>query len=87
MATAEVEKKHGNSGGVVSPIVEVNPSPKNGLASKLIDLLEKVIVKLMYDTSQPLHYLSGNFTPVDETPPVTDLPVKGHLPVSSSFRF
>jgi carotenoid cleavage dioxygenase len=48
--------------------------------------LEKLIVKLMYDTSQSHHYLSGNFAPVpDETPPVKDLPVKGYLPVSTAL--
>ncbi|EEF44631.1 9-cis-epoxycarotenoid dioxygenase, putative [Ricinus communis] len=69
------------------PIVEVNPSPRKGLTSKVIDFLEKLIVKLMHDPSQPLHYLSGNFAPVDETPPVTDLPVKGHLPECMNGEF
>ncbi|XP_058006907.1 carotenoid 9,10(9',10')-cleavage dioxygenase 1 isoform X1 [Hevea brasiliensis] len=78
---SEVEKKHGNNGGARQPIVEVNPKPSRGLASKLVDLLEKMIVKLMFDASKPLHYLSSNFAPVpDETPPVKDLPVKGYLP-------
>jgi hypothetical protein len=67
-------------------IVEVNPKPSKGFTSKAIDLLEKLIVKLMYDSSQPLHYLSGNFAPVkDETPPCKDLPVQGHLPVRTLF--
>lgn len=80
---SEVEKKQGNSGGAGVPIVEVKPKPRKGLASKFVDLLEKLIVKLMFDASKPLHYLSGNFAPVtDETPPVRDLSVKGHLPVS-----
>ncbi|OAY40002.1 carotenoid 9,10(9',10')-cleavage dioxygenase 1 [Manihot esculenta] len=78
---SEVEKKQGNSGGAGVPIVEVKPKPRKGLASKFVDLLEKLIVKLMFDASKPLHYLSGNFAPVtDETPPVRDLSVKGHLP-------
>ena len=72
----EIERLNGG-------VVVVNPQPSKGLASKAIDWLEKLIVKLMYDSSQPQHYLSGNFAPViDETPPFKDLPVKGHLPVS-----
>lgn len=64
-------------------VVVVNPKPAKGFASKFIDWLEKVVVKLGYDSKQPLHYLSGNFGPVvEETPPRKDLPVKGQLPVS-----
>lgn len=64
-------------------VVVVNPKPSGGLASKLLDWLEKVAVKLGYDSKQSLHYLMGNFAPVvEETPPFMDLPVKGHLPVS-----
>ena len=63
-------------------VVVVNPKPNNGFTAKLIDWVEKAVVKLMYDSKQPLHYLSGNFAPVDETPPCKDLLVKGHLPVS-----
>ncbi|XP_065870169.1 carotenoid 9,10(9',10')-cleavage dioxygenase 1 isoform X2 [Euphorbia lathyris] len=77
----EFQKKQGSIGRAGQAIVDVNPSPRKGLASKLIDLFEKLIVKLMFDTSQPLHYLSGNFAPVpDETPPVKDLSVEGYLP-------
>ncbi|KAJ8441067.1 hypothetical protein Cgig2_020358 [Carnegiea gigantea] len=66
-------------------IVEVNPKPSKGLISTAIDLLEKVVVKVMYDSSQTHHWLSGNFAPVPhETPPSTCLPVHGHLPVTSS---
>lgn len=65
-------------------VVVVNPKPNRGLASKLLDWLEKVAVKLGYDSKQSLHYLMGNFAPVvEETPPYVDLPVKGHLPVSN----
>ncbi|KAL9371401.1 hypothetical protein Peur_036541 [Populus x canadensis] len=79
---SQVEKKQEIGVGAGSTVVEVNPKPQKGLTSKLIDYLEKLIVKLMYDTSQSHHYLSGNFAPVpDETPPVKDLPVKGYLPV------
>ncbi|KAG6761085.1 hypothetical protein POTOM_034277 [Populus tomentosa] len=78
---SQVEKKQEIGVGAGSTVVEVNPKPQKGLTSKLIDYLEKLIVKLMYDTSQSQHYLSGNFAPVpDETPPVKDLPVKGYLP-------
>lgn len=75
---ANYDAKKGSGGG----IVEVNPKPKKGVTSKVVDYIEKLMVKFMYDASQPHHYLSGNFAPVpDETPPVTDLPVVGHLPV------
>ncbi|GKC49335.1 hypothetical protein Tco_1072080, partial [Tanacetum coccineum] len=61
-------------------VVVVNPKPSKGLTSKAVDWVEKVLVKLMYDSSQPHHWLFGNFAPVDETPPCTDLDVIGHLP-------
>ncbi|KAI3498165.1 hypothetical protein L1887_33934 [Cichorium endivia] len=42
----------------------------------------------MYDSSQPHHWLSGNFAPVvDETPPYKDLPVVGHLPECMNGEF
>lgn len=64
-------------------VVAVNPKPKKGLVSATVDLIERVIVYLMHDRKTPLHYLAGNFAPVrDETPPCTDLPVRGTLPVS-----
>lgn len=64
-------------------VVVVKPKPNEGIFSKAIDWLEKLIVKVMYDSSsEPHHYLSGNFAPVPETPPCKDLPVKGYLPVS-----
>lgn len=69
-----------------SGILNVEPKPSNGFTSKVVDLLEKVVVKLFYDSSLPHHWLAGNFAPVqDETPPTTDLTVKGFLPVSSSI--
>ncbi|XP_050283890.1 carotenoid 9,10(9',10')-cleavage dioxygenase 1 isoform X2 [Quercus robur] len=77
---AEEKQKH-SGGGAGGGIVAVDPKPSNGLTSKVIDFVEKLIVKLMYDSSLPHHYLSGNFAPVrEETPPTTDLLVKGHLP-------
>ncbi|XP_022148582.1 carotenoid 9,10(9',10')-cleavage dioxygenase 1 [Momordica charantia] len=83
------EEKQKLNGGVVDrSLVEVNPKPSKGLASKATDLLEKLFVKLMYDASNPQHYLSGNFAPVrDETPPITDLPVKGYLPECLNGEF
>ena len=85
MAEVEVEKLSYN-GGSRNGIVVVNPKPCKGLTSKLIDWFEKLVVKLMYDSPQPLKYLSGNFRPVrHETPPTKDLPVIGYLPVSYSF--
>lgn len=63
-------------------MVVVEPKPRKGLTSKVVDFVEKQIVKFMYDTSHPQHYLSGNFAPVpEETPPATNLLVKGFLPV------
>ncbi|GAB4860914.1 Dixin [Ancistrocladus abbreviatus] len=67
-------------------IVEVNPKPRKGISSKAIDLLEKMNVKLMSDSSQPHHYLSGNFAPVSgETPPSKGLPVKESRVLSSDY--
>ncbi|XP_011087733.1 carotenoid 9,10(9',10')-cleavage dioxygenase 1-like [Sesamum indicum] len=77
---AELERADGG-------VVVVKPKPKKGLASKVIDWLEWTFVKLMHDPKQPNHYLSGNFAPVDETPPLTDLPVKGHLPECLNGEF
>ncbi|GMN53617.1 hypothetical protein TIFTF001_022762 [Ficus carica] len=83
---AEVATEKASSGG--EGIVAVNPRPNRGVISKLIGLLEKVVVKLGYDSSQPHHYLSGNFAPVpDETPPTTNLPVSGHLPKCLNGEF
>ncbi|KAJ0094766.1 hypothetical protein Patl1_17194 [Pistacia atlantica] len=69
-------------------IVLVNPMPHNGLASKTIDFVESVIVKFTYNSSLPLHYLSGNFAPVPfETPPITNLHVIGYLPECLNGEF
>ncbi|KAK6240214.1 hypothetical protein QUC31_005683 [Theobroma cacao] len=88
MAVEEERLVSGVRRGVGPGIVEVNPKPQKGLSSKLIDWLEKLIVKLMYDSSQPQHYLSGNFAPSpNETPPTKDLPVKGHLPECLNGEF
>ncbi|KAI5341853.1 PREDICTED: carotenoid [Prunus dulcis] len=78
------EKQQIKSIGIVVP----NPKPNKGFASKVLDLIENLIVKLMYDPSQPHHYLAGNFAPVlDETPPTNNLPVIGSLPECLNGEF
>ncbi|KAL0006833.1 hypothetical protein SO802_008335, partial [Lithocarpus litseifolius] len=73
----------GGGGGGGGGIVKVAPKPNKGLSSKMIDFVEKVMVKFTYHnnhSSLPHHYLSGTFTPVSEkTPPTTNLLVEGHL--------
>ncbi|KAF8396151.1 hypothetical protein HHK36_017764 [Tetracentron sinense] len=82
--TKEEKLQSSNGGG----IVVVDPKPNKGIASKFVDLVEKLIVKFMYDPSQPPHYLSGNFAPVsDETPPCKNLLVKGYLPECLNGEF
>ncbi|KAF8396149.1 hypothetical protein HHK36_017762 [Tetracentron sinense] len=82
--TKEEKLQSSNGGG----IVVVDPKPNKGIASKFVDLVEKLIVKFMYDPSQPHHYLSGNFAPLaDETPPCKNLPVKGYLPECLNGEF
>jgi hypothetical protein len=77
--TMEAEKKSHS-------IVTVEPRPKKGATAWFVDLIEKALVWMMHDKSNPLHYLSGNFAPVEkETPPCADLPVKGSLPVTLSL--
>ncbi|CAA0808904.1 Carotenoid 9-10(9-10)-cleavage dioxygenase 1 [Striga hermonthica] len=68
-------------------VVLVEPKPNKGLASKAVDWLEWAFVKIMHDPKAPLHYLSGNFAPVDETSPLADLPVIGHLPECLNGEF
>ncbi|XP_065630995.1 carotenoid 9,10(9',10')-cleavage dioxygenase 1-like [Quercus suber] len=87
---AEEKQRHGGGGG--GEIVKVEPKPNKGLSSKVIDFVEKVMVKFMDQnnnhSSQSHHYLSGTFTPVsEETPPTTDLLVKGHLPECLNGEF
>jgi hypothetical protein len=78
----EEEKQKCGGGGGGTMVVVVEPKPRKGLTSKVVDFVEKLIVNFMHDTSQPLLYLSGNFAPVaEETPPATALLVKGFLPV------
>lgn len=69
-------------------IVSVNPKPSKGFSSKLVDLLESLVVKHMHDASLPLNFLSSNFAPLrDETPLIKDLPVHGCLPVRAFTLF
>lgn len=60
----------------------VNPHPKAGLVSWVVDMVEKLVVEAsaLYGSKKPLHFLSGNFAPVSETAPISHLPVVGHLP-------
>ncbi|XP_060217295.1 carotenoid 9,10(9',10')-cleavage dioxygenase 1-like [Lycium barbarum] len=76
-------RKEDDDGGVVV----VKPKPGKGLIAKAVDVLEWGIVKLMHDASKPLHYLQGNFAPTDETPPLNDLIVQGHLPECLNGEF
>ncbi|KAK4798808.1 hypothetical protein SAY86_031134 [Trapa natans] len=79
------KKKASSKGEASQSVVVVDPKSSKGPISYAIDFLEELMVKLMYDsdTACSLYFLSGNFAPVPvETPPTTDLPVKGHLPVS-----
>ncbi|PSS24461.1 Carotenoid 9,10(9',10')-cleavage dioxygenase [Actinidia chinensis var. chinensis] len=69
-------------------VVVVKPKPSKGLNSKAVDWFEKLIVKLMYNSSQPHQWLSGNFAPVShETPPCKDVPVIGHIPECLNGEF
>ncbi|XP_062116294.1 carotenoid 9,10(9',10')-cleavage dioxygenase 1-like [Humulus lupulus] len=81
------QDQYSSSVGVVS----VNPKPNNGLSSKLLDWFESLVVKLMHGSSSTHpthHFLSGNYAPVpNETPPVNDLPVTGHLPECLNGEF
>ncbi|XP_039035787.1 carotenoid 9,10(9',10')-cleavage dioxygenase 1-like [Hibiscus syriacus] len=88
MEEEKLKLVNGDGVGGGKGIVEVNPKPQKGLSVTLIDWLEQLIVKLMYDSSKLQHYLSGNFAPAPtETPPTQDLPVKGHLPECLNGEF
>ncbi|KAI5073066.1 hypothetical protein GOP47_0011079 [Adiantum capillus-veneris] len=64
------------------------PCPKTGAAAHLIDVLEKAFVWAFYPhPSKPLHYLQGNYAPVDECEPVRDIPVEGNLPSCLNGEF
>eukprot|EP01018_Ginkgo_biloba_P029912 Gb_05536 [translate_table: standard] len=89
--TESMEQLHTLTNGNASETEEitvVHPEPKKGIISSLIDLAEKLVVRTLYDSSKPLHYLSGNFAPVEhETPPHADLPVIGYLPECLNGEF
>ncbi|XP_077210321.1 carotenoid 9,10(9',10')-cleavage dioxygenase-like [Tasmannia lanceolata] len=69
-------------------VVVVEPKPKKGITSRMVDALEKVISWVMYDYSKPQFYLTGNFAPVtNETPPCTNLTVRGFLPECLNGEF
>ncbi|XP_044491231.1 carotenoid 9,10(9',10')-cleavage dioxygenase 1-like [Mangifera indica] len=81
MEKHQKREKMANDGVADGGIVAVNPKPHKGLTSKMIDFVERMIVKFMHDSNQPQHYLSGNFAPVtEETPPTKSLTVIGQLP-------
>ncbi|MCO5578697.1 hypothetical protein L7F22_032542 [Adiantum nelumboides] len=64
------------------------PCPQTGAAAHLIDVLEKAFVWAFYPhPSKPLHYLQGNYAPVDERDPMYDLPVEGILPSCMNGEF
>ncbi|KAK7850458.1 carotenoid 9 [Quercus suber] len=80
------KEKQRYSGDEEVGIVAVEPRPNKGVASKVMDRVEKLIVKFMHRFSTPNLYFSGNFAPLPhETPPTTDLLVKGFLPVSPLY--
>ncbi|KAK4771698.1 hypothetical protein SAY87_032230 [Trapa incisa] len=88
MAEVEEKAKYHSTNTGAGGFVVVDPKPRKGLTSKFIDYLEKLVVKLFYDSSQSQHYLSGNFAPVpDETPPVPVLPITGYLPECLNGEF
>ncbi|GMY22481.1 carotenoid 9,10(9',10')-cleavage dioxygenase 1 isoform X1 [Fagus crenata] len=81
----EKQRHSGLGRRIVLVAVEPEPKPRKGVGSKVIDFVEKVMVKKFmynYDSSiNPNHYLSHNFAPVlYETPPTNHLFVKGYLP-------
>ncbi|KAF3617857.1 Carotenoid 9,10(9',10')-cleavage dioxygenase 1 [Capsicum annuum] len=80
-------KEENGVGRIEGGVVVVDPKPQNGVFAKAIDWLEWGIIKLMNDSTKPIQYLQGNYAPTDETPPVNDLPVKGHLPECLNGEF
>ncbi|KAJ3697818.1 hypothetical protein LUZ61_001523 [Rhynchospora tenuis] len=73
---------------MIHHVVKVEPRPKRGAAAWFVDLIEKALVRIMYEKSQPSYFLSGNYAPVEkETPPFPGLPVKGYLPECLNGEF
>lgn len=80
---SEEERKCPRSG-----VVSVQPRPTKGFVSALLDLIERAAVFLVHDNSKPNFYLTGNYAPVGkETPPVTNLTVRGSLPECLNGEF
>ncbi|PIA48381.1 hypothetical protein AQUCO_01400769v1 [Aquilegia coerulea] len=87
MAMEKKETKNENS-TTKEGILIINPKPKKGITSRFVDIIEKLVVKFMYDSSKPHHWLAGNFAPViEETPPSQNLIIKGHLPECLNGEF
>ncbi|GAA0158513.1 oxygenase [Lithospermum erythrorhizon] len=64
-----------------SGVVKVDPKPKKGIISKIIDFSVKLVAKFHPDI--PLHYLEGAFAPIrEETGPTSNLILKGDIPES-----
>ncbi|KAH7447415.1 hypothetical protein KP509_01G106600 [Ceratopteris richardii] len=56
-------------------------SHKNGVASQIIDAVEKLNIWAFYPhLKKPLQFLQGNFAPVQEHEPISDLIIEGSLP-------
>lgn len=78
-----VMEEDGNHNG----IVKVDPKPNKGWMATMVDMVEKVLVRFMFDPTISNHFLTGPFAPVkDETPPSSQLPVIGFLPVYCSLK-
>lgn len=60
---------------------EFKPTVGGRIAAPVLDLVEKALVWAFVDKSKPNYYLSGNYAPVEESKPVSGLPVIGSLPV------
>ncbi|KAI5073067.1 hypothetical protein GOP47_0011080 [Adiantum capillus-veneris] len=81
---ANCEESPDHTGSVFVP----KPCPKTGAAAHLIDVLEKAFVWAFYPhLSKPLHYLQGNYAPVEECEPMPDLVVEGTLPSCLNGEF
>ncbi|XP_020574534.1 LOW QUALITY PROTEIN: carotenoid 9,10(9',10')-cleavage dioxygenase-like [Phalaenopsis equestris] len=71
-------------------VLPIQPTPWKSFLSASIDLMERVVVKLTQDSSLSKHnlFLAGNFAPVaEETPPRSDLAVRGSLPECLNGEF
>ncbi|XP_020574563.1 carotenoid 9,10(9',10')-cleavage dioxygenase-like [Phalaenopsis equestris] len=73
---------------VTRGVLPIQPKPWKSLLSASIDLMERVVVKLTQDSSKHNLFLAGNFAPVaEETPPRSDLAVRGSLPECLNGEF